>query len=165
MEKAKLITATMLVITATLGAAHAAQVIGTSCPDENTGTLDETASHQTMVCANGKWQDVRSVPEAITEIAEYGATNSRASASTSTSFLAFVGTRVIRQITNENGQFTLIARVVALNPDNTAHIVIDFDDAGTKKHVDATVPLDTPTAITTVDGSSGYRVTIRRIPA
>ncbi|MBN3814090.1 hypothetical protein [Paraburkholderia sp. Ac-20347] len=161
MNKAKLV-ASMLAIAATLGTAHAAQVMNAKCADENNGTFGETASHQQVLCANGMWQDAKAVPMASVDITKY-----RPSPTFEASYRAtgFVGTRKIFQNSDGHGQFTLVAPVVALNPDNTAHVVIDLDDSGLPKHMDATVPLDAATAIATDSNGAEYRVTVKRMPA
>ncbi|HDR8925072.1 hypothetical protein [Burkholderia vietnamiensis] len=71
MNKAKLI-ASMLAIAATLGTAHAAQVVE-ACSDVNNSTFGETASHQPVICANGRWQDAKTVPVASLDITKYSA--------------------------------------------------------------------------------------------
>ncbi|WP_175857333.1 hypothetical protein [Burkholderia anthina] len=161
MYKAKLV-ASMLAIAATLGTAHAAQVVDTKCADENNGTFSDTASHQPVICANGKWQDAKTVPMASVDIAKYSATTKAREADYQAA--SFVGTRNLRQNSDEHSQFTLVATVVAFNADNTAHVVIDLNDSDWQKHVDATVPLDTATAIATDSHGSEYRLTVKRTP-
>ncbi|WP_143311413.1 hypothetical protein [Burkholderia pseudomallei] len=161
MNKVKLI-ASMLTIAATLGTAHAAQVMNVSCADENNGTFGETASHQPVICANGKWQDAKTVPVASVGITKYSAAKKLEASYAADSY---VGTRHIQQNSDGHGQFTLVSTVVAFNPDNTAHVVIDFDDAGWQKHVDATVPVNAATAIAVDNTGAEYRVTVKRMPA
>ncbi|WP_320534303.1 hypothetical protein [Robbsia andropogonis] len=163
MYKAKLV-ASMLAIATTLGTAHAAQVVDTKCADENNGIFGETASHQPVICANGKWQDAKTVPMASIDIIKYSPTiNNGVEADYQAE--TFVGTRQLRQSSDGYGQFTLVATVVAFNADNTAHVVIDLNDSDWQKHVDATVPLDTATAIATDSHGAEYRLTIKRTPA
>lgn len=126
------------------------------------GTFGETASHQTVICANGKWQDAKTVPVASVGITKY-TTDKKFAASYAAD--SHVGTRHVQQNSDGHGQFTLFATVVAFNPDSTAHVVIDIDDAGWQKHVDATVPVDAATAIATDKNGAEYRVTVKRMPA
>lgn len=133
-----------------------------SCADVNNGTFGETASHQPVICANGKWQDAKTVPVASVDITKYSAAKKFEASYAADSF---VGTRNIRQNSDGHGQFTLVATVVAFNADNTAHVVIDFDDAGWQKHVDATVPMNAATAIATDNRGAEYRLTVKRRPA
>jgi len=161
MNKVKLV-ASILAIVGTLGTAHAAQVMDAKCADENNGTFGETASHQPVICANGKWQDAKAVPMASVGISKYNAAKKFESFY---SGAAFVGARNVTQASDGHGQVTLVATVVALNPDNTAHVVLDLDDAGWQKHVDETVPLDTATPIATDNNGAEYRVTVKRMPA
>jgi len=136
--------------------------MGAQCAGENNGTFGETASHQPVICANSKWQDAKAVPMASVDIAKYSTAKTLQA---SYGGYGFVGTRNIRQNSDGHGQFTLVATVVAFNPDNTAHVVIDLDDSGWQKHVDATVPLDAATAIATDSDGAEYRVTVKRMPA
>ncbi|MFP3617062.1 hypothetical protein SB778_44240, partial [Paraburkholderia sp. SIMBA_050] len=81
------------------------------------------------------------VPMASVDIAKYSATTKAREADYQAA--SFVGTRNLRQNSDEHSQFKLVATVVAFNADNTAHVVIDLNDSDWQKHVDATVPLDT----------------------
>lgn len=161
MTKTKLITS-ILAVAATFGTAHAAQVMGTTCADNNNGTFGETALRQPVICSSGQWQDATTVPMASVEITKYSADKTFEASYVDN---AFVGTRSIRQRIDEVGQFTLIATVEAVNPDNTAQVAIDLDDFKWHKHIDATVPLDVATAIATDGHGAEYRVMVRRTPA
>lgn len=142
-------------------AVHAAQVMGASCPEQNSGAFGETASHQGVVCANGKWQDATSLPMVSMLFSKVNAKAKSVDGTFGGS--QFIGVRRIQQTSDGHGQFTLVATVVALNADNTAHVVVDLDDAGWQKHVDTTVPLDTSTAIATDNDGKEYRVKVARI--
>jgi len=152
--------ASLLAIAATLGTAHAAQVMGANCPIENNGTFGETASHQDVICANGKWQDAKTLPVATVHVAKYSATKALDASYGATQI---IGVRSIRQNSDGHGQFTLVTTVVGFNSDNTAHVVVDLDDAGWKKHIYANVSLDKPTPIATGNDGEEYRVTVERM--
>ncbi len=153
--------ASLLVISATLSSAHAAQVVDASCADTNNGTFGETALHQVVICANSKWQDATTVPVAIVEITKYNFAKKFKASYAATSF---VGTRSIGQHSDGQSQFTLGTTVVAFNADKTAHVVIDFEEAGWQKRVDAIVPMNATTTIATDNNGAEYRLTVKRTP-
>ncbi len=83
------------------------------------------------------------------------------------SFKSIVGTRNNNQYSDssDSGAFAVAVSVMALNPDNTAHVVIDFDDAGKRQHVDATVPTNVAAEIAPINSDVVFRLTVVRKPA
>ncbi|MCG7405344.1 hypothetical protein [Caballeronia zhejiangensis] len=160
MNKAKLL-ASVWAILATLGTAHAQQVMGAKCPDENNGALGDAASHRSVICANAKWQDAIA-PLVTVNVEKY---NEAKALEASYATKDLIGRWRIQQSSDGHRQFTLVANVVALNSDNTAHVVIDLDDSGWQQHVDTTVPLNAATAIATDSRGAEYRITVKRTPA
>lgn len=143
------------------GAAQAAQVLDAPCPEQNSGTFGATASNQGVICANGKWQDAATLPMTGMRIREL-APKTKA---VDKSFEAVqpLGVKSVRQTSDDRGTFTLVTSVVALNPDKTAHIVMDLSTDGWQKHVDATVPLGTSTAVATGKNGEEYDVEVKRL--
>ncbi|SAK86817.1 hypothetical protein AWB77_04655 [Caballeronia fortuita] len=161
MNKAKLLASAWAIL-ATLGTAHAQQVMGAKCAGENNGAFDETASHQAVICANAKWQDATTAPLATVNVEKYSDAKAL-EASYATKDV--IGRWRVQQSNDGHRQFTLVANVVALNSDNTAHVVVDLEDSGWQQHVDTTVPLNAATAIATDNRGAEYRITVKRTPA
>jgi hypothetical protein len=161
MNKTKLLASAWAIV-ATLGTAHAQQVLGAKCAYENNGAFGETASHQAVICGNAGWQDAKTAPVATVNIDKYSAVNSLEASYVTK---ALIGRWRIQQSSDGHRQLTLVANVVAFNSDNTAHVVVDLDDSGWQKHVDTTVPLNDATAIATDSHGAEYRITVKRTPA
>jgi len=161
MNKAKLLASAWAIL-ATLGTAHAQQIMGAKCADENNGAFGETASHQPVICANAKWPDATTAPLATVIIDKFSAAKAL---DMSYSNKVFVGSRSIGQTSDGLRESTLVATVVGFNSDNTAHVVADLDDSGWQKHIDTTVPLNAATAIATDRRGAEYRITVKRTPA
>jgi hypothetical protein len=83
------------------------------------------------------------------------------------SFNSIVGTRNSNQYSDssDSGAFSVAVSIMALNPDNTAHVVIDFEDAGQRQHVDATVPTNAAAEIASINSDVLFRLTVVRKPA
>ncbi|WP_069357834.1 hypothetical protein [Burkholderia cenocepacia] len=158
MNKAKLI-ASMLAIAAALGTAHAAQVMGASCPEENNGTFGETVTHHGLICANGKWQAQASLLMTSLSIEEFD----HGKQTRRVEMAQVVGVRSILQSREGQRLFTVLVTVVSLNPDNTAHVVMDLDEGRVNHHVDTTVSLGTPTAVAKSENGQEYRMTVKRV--
>jgi hypothetical protein len=158
MNKSKLIVS-MLAIASTFGTAHAAQVMGASCIVENSGTFGETVTHQAVACANGKWQDPASLPMTGLRVEEFDAGKQTRSIETAQT----LGLRSVHQSSDGQSLFAVIATVVFINPDNTAHVVMDLDKGPEKHHIDTTVVLGTPTAVANGEDGREYRMTVKRL--
>ncbi|WP_430231611.1 hypothetical protein [Paraburkholderia tropica] len=158
MNKNKLI-ASMLAIAATFSTAHAAQVLGASCPIENNGTSGETVTHQGVICANEKWQDPASLPMTSLRVEEFKSGKQTRSIEQ----VRALGVRSIVQSSEGQNLFAVLATVVSINPDNTAHVVMDLDEGRVNHHVDTTVLLGTPTAVAKGEDGQEYRLTVRRL--
>lgn len=160
MNKAKLI-AFMLPIAMTVATAHAAQVMGAPCPSENNGTFGETAMHQGVICANGKWQDVASVPMTSIKFEELDPKSGNHIRSVE--MARALGAKGVHQSSDGRSLFLVLATVAAISPDNTAHVVADLDEGSVNRHIDTTVALDTPTVVATGEDGHVFRITVKRI--
>ncbi|MGF6996851.1 hypothetical protein P3T25_005226 [Paraburkholderia sp. GAS32] len=158
MNKSKLI-ASMLAIAATFGTAHASQVMDASCPIENSGTFGETATHKAVVCANDKWQDPASLPMTGLRVEEFDAGKQTRSIET----MQTLGVRSVHQSSDGQNLFAVIATVASINPDNTAHVVMDLDEGRVNHHIDTTVALSAPTIVAKSEDGHEYRMTVKRI--
>jgi len=158
MNKVKLVSS-MLVVAASFGTAHAAQVMGAPCPAENNGTFGETVSHHGVICANGQWQDPASLPLTSLRIDEFDAGKQ----TRSVEMAQAVGVRGVTQSSDGESLFAVLGTVVSINPDNTAHVVMDLDEGRVNHHVDTTVALGTPTPVVKGEDGHEYRMTVKRI--
>ncbi|MFP3637873.1 hypothetical protein [Paraburkholderia sp. SIMBA_054] len=145
-------------------AAHAQQVMGSSCPDENNGTFGATASHQDVLCANGTWQDAKTLGSASVAVAMYDKPTTQYPERTLEAYRP-VGVRSVQQIGAADGKLplTLVTKVVGFNPDNTARVVVDIYHGEWQKHVDTPVPLGKQTAIAIDESGAQYRVTVKSV--
>ncbi|WP_160321554.1 hypothetical protein, partial [Caballeronia cordobensis] len=70
MNKAKLLASAWAIV-ATLGTAHAQQVMGEKCTDENNDAFGDTASYRSVTCTNATWQDAMTAPLATVNVEKY----------------------------------------------------------------------------------------------
>lgn len=158
MKKVLISVVASVVTTMALGTAHATGnayvVMGATC--EKSNLLSRTESQETVICADGKWVALTPAMASI-EVKKYDVAKKLEASSVITSI---VGARS----TQQSGAFKMVATVVAINPDNTAQVVIDIDDAGWEKRVDATVPLDEALAIGPNTSGAEYQLTIKHKP-
>ncbi|CAN7786234.1 hypothetical protein LJR034_008677 [Caballeronia sp. LjRoot34] len=152
----------------TKGSASLAKVsAGDSC--STTGLLMEGAAGNTLLtCASGKWRDLRDLDQAAVQMTIDGPDEGTFSRHIQYAFVAHVGIptlqtteeagfRVFRsqsgfvQPTKTADSLYVDTNVLAFNPDNTAHLLIELTsmDAAHEwtQRVDVTVPLGVKTAI------------------
>lgn len=158
MNRVKLVSS-MLVIAALVGTAQAEQLPGAPCPAENNGTFGEAVSQQGMICANGQWQDPASLPLTSLRIDEFDAGKQ----TRSVEMAQAIGVRGVNQSSNGQSLFAVLATVVSINRDNTAHVVMDLDESRVNHHVDMTVAMSTPTPVFKGEDGHEYRVTVKSI--
>lgn len=120
MNKAKLLASAWAIL-AMLGTAHAQQVMGAKCADENNGAFGETASHRAVICANAKSRDATTAVLATVNVEKFSEAKAlEASCATKD----FIGRWRVQQTSDGHRQFTLVANVIAFNSDNTASSLI-----------------------------------------
>ncbi|SAL81781.1 hypothetical protein AWB74_06055 [Caballeronia arvi] len=74
-----------------------------------------------------------------------------------------LGVQSVSQSSDERTAFMLLSTVVAINPDDTARISLEFLDAsGQRQQVDTTVKLGKPTVIASGPMGHEYRVRVVR---
>lgn len=61
--------------------------------------------------------------------------------------------------------FAAAVSVMAINPNNTAHVVIDFNEDGHEKHVDANVRINEAADVVPSNSNVVFRLTVIHTPA
>jgi hypothetical protein len=122
-------------------AAAFVQTVDTVCPVENNGLFAETAAHQLVICSNGKWHDAASLPMTRVRFEEFD--TSAGKRIRLIDQVRPLGVKSVSQSSDDRTTFMLLSQVVAINPDDTACISLEFTDVnGQRQLVDTTVTLD-----------------------
>ncbi|PNE59701.1 hypothetical protein A8H39_00710 [Paraburkholderia fungorum] len=119
-----------------------AVTLNASCDDIYNGAIGNTVDRQAMICAGGRWQDGKSLPQASLSIT-YRDHQSKAMVE-SRGFVNFVG------VTSLSGSSTVVvaATVDSLDANGTAHVTFDVNgDRVESMHVDRAVPVGIPTVV------------------
>lgn len=134
-------------------AALATKVMDSPCKDTELGKFDEVNHDTPLLCTNGRWQDITTLPV------------------TSARFIVVDPTgKVLQKGFDDNlhlgveagwdraAGFHFSLQVVQINPDHTARVFVDIVNGAWKKHVEAVVPFGTSTAIASGEDGESYKV-------
>ncbi|MDR5762981.1 hypothetical protein [Caballeronia sp. LZ035] len=164
-----------IVVTSTVGEVNIAHVAAstmpraagfvqsgdTACPIENNGLFAETVDHQLVICSNGKWHDAASLPMTRIRFEEFDMSAGKMIRQIDQA--RPLGVQSVLQSSDERTTSMLLSKVVAINPDDTARISLEFLDAsGQRQQVDTTVKLGRPTVIASGPMGHEYRVRVIR---
>lgn len=158
MQKIKFVVSLLAMVSGTTlcWTAQAAQILGETCPEQSSGAIGETTSHQAVICASGKWVDPATLPMTRVHVSVLNAKTK--SVDQSFDFTNLLGARIVRQTSDG----TLVARVAAFNPGNTARVVLDVNANGWQQHVDTVVPIGKPTVVAIGKGAQEYLMKVER---
>lgn len=149
-----------MLLSMTAFSAQAGQELGKSCAEFANGTFSGLLS-KPLICANGTWHDPQTLPNASISIAQVTPEKKVLDERYS---MTLMGIPVRTQSRQNQCTFEQVATVVDFKEDNTAKVVVSFNDncQGWKTQVDQIVPVGKATKIATDNNGNEYHVVVSR---